>query len=425
MILGMSCESGFVGMSKEADNTQNVEKLKRLVEISLTLNSTLELDILLKNILSAGIECLNCEATSILLYNEDDQQLYFSAASGAKSDDLETIPVPLKGSIAGTIFTENQPLIVNNVPTDPRYYKVVQDRTGYLVRNILGVPMSIGDRVVGVIEALNKKDGDFSDDDTHTLSIVASQAAVAINNTRIVNELQKANEELRQADKIKADFMAVASHELRTPLGIILGYTTFLKEKAEGDLSEYAETVYKAALRLRKLLEDMTNMNLLYTGTAELRLQSLQIQSMVSDVYEEISQMAEASDHHLNLIQPSQDLWVHADERLKGVFINLLNNAIRFTPPNGEISVQVSATEDYILIEVKDSGIGIPLDELERIFDHFYQVEHHMTRRYKGLGLGLAIARGMVKLHQGRIWAESDGPGEGSVFKVQLPRYYP
>ncbi|MBL7162074.1 MAG: GAF domain-containing protein [Anaerolineales bacterium] len=421
----MSSECGVVGMSKDAGDTRIVEKLNRLVDISLTLNSTLELDIVLENILNAGIECLKCEATSILLYNEEDEQLYFAAASGAESDELETIPVPLKGSIAGTIFTENHPLIVNNVPTDPRHYQIVEDRTGFHVRSLLGVPMSIGDRAVGVIEALNKHDGDFSDDDTQTLSIVASQAAVAINNARIVDELQKANEELRQADRLKADFMAVASHELRTPLGIILGYATFLKEEAEGELSELAKTVHGAAMRLRALLEDMTNMNLLYTGATELRLQPLRIQSIVSVAFDEISQMAEARDYQLDLIQPAQDIWVHADDRLQGVFANLLNNAVRFTVPDGEIIVRVSASEDDVFVEVKDRGIGIPPGELERIFEHFYQVEHHMTRRYEGLGLGLAIARGMVELHQGRIWAESDGPGKGSTFKVQLPRYYP
>ncbi|MEW6403091.1 MAG: GAF domain-containing sensor histidine kinase [Chloroflexota bacterium] len=412
-------------MSKNADDAQLAEKLRWLVDISLTLNSTLDLDVLLEKILSAGIECLKCEATSIMLYDEDDQHLYFAVASGAESDELKNIPVPLKGSIAGTIFMENRPIIVHDVPNDPRHFKVVEDRTGYHVRSLLGVPMRIGDRVVGVIEALNKRQGSFTDDDTKTLSIVAAQAAVAINNARIVEELQKANEELRKADKLKADFMAVVSHELRTPLGIILGYSTFLKEEAEGELSEHAETLYRAALRLRTLLEDMTNMNLLYTGATELRLRPVCIQSVVRSVYDEVSQMAEAREYQFDLIQPPQELWIHADNRLRDVFVNLLNNAIRFTPPGGKIIVRVSATEEDVFVEVKDSGIGIPSGELERIFEHFYQIEHHMTRRYEGLGLGLAIARGMVELHQGRIWAESEGPGKGSTFKVLLPRYFP
>ena len=196
-----------------------------------------------------------------------------------------------------------------------------------------------------------------------------------------------------------------------------------MKEEAKGELSEHAGTLHGAAMRLRALLEDMTNMNLLYTGATKLRPHPIQIQTIMKNVYDKASIMTEAADHRLELIQPSQDLWVNADERLEKVFENLLNNAVRFTPPKGEIIVRVSAFEDEVLVEVQDSGIGIHPNEVQRIFEHFYQVEHHMRRRYEGLGLGLAIARGMVELHHGRIWAESDGPGKGSIFKVLLPRF--
>ncbi len=403
----------------------DVEYLNRLVEINQILNSELELRQQLKYILGTAVDILGCEATSLMFYDEDDQLLSFAVSIGAESEDLESIQVPLEGSIAGIVFTQNQPMLINDVSQEPNHYTVVEERTGFKVRSLLGVPISIRDQTIGVMEGLNKLDGDFSDQDVQLLSLVAAQAAVAINNVRIINELQNANEELRKADKLKADFMAVSSHELRTPLGIILGYATFLKEEAEGDLSEIAETVHTAAMRLRTLLEDMTNMNLLHTGATELRLQPLQVQSMISEVYDDVSQMAEAGDYQIDLLLPSQELWINADVRLQKVFENLLNNAMRFTPPDGEITLKLSSTDEVILIEVKDSGIGIAPEEVERIFEQFYQIEHHMRRRYEGLGLGLAIAQGMVELHQGRIWAASDGPGKGSTFKVQLPRYYP
>ncbi|MBL7164837.1 MAG: GAF domain-containing protein [Anaerolineales bacterium] len=412
-------------MSDHKQENRIADDLNRLVEINQILNSELELKQQLKFILSTVVEMLGCEAASIMFYNEDDQLLKFTVAVGAESKGLESIPVPLDGSIAGMIFTRNHPLVINDVSKEPNHYTVVEERTGYQARSLLGVPINIRHQTIGVLEGINKLDGEFTDDDVQLLLLVAAQAAVVINNTRIIEELQEANAELRQADRLKADFMAVASHELRTPLGIILGYATFLKEEAEGELSELAKTVHGAAMRLRALLEDMTNMNLLYTGATELRLQPLRIQSIVSEAWNEISQMAESQKHQLEIIQPDQDIWVHADDRLQGVFTNLLKNAVRFTVPDGEIIVRISAGEDDILVEVTDRGIGIPPGELERIFEHFYQVEHHMTRRYEGLGLGLAIARGMVELHQGRIWAESDGPGKGSTFKVQLPRYRP
>ncbi len=412
-------------MSNLEQKNHDFDNLNRLVEINQILNSELELKQQLKFMLSTAVDILACEASSLMFYDEENHLLKFTVSIGAESDELESIPIPLEGSIAGSIFTKNQPMVVNDVPNEPNHYTVVEERTGYEVRSLLGVPVNIRDQTIGVLEGLNKLEGEFNDHDVQLLSLVSAQAAVAINNVRIIDELQKANEELRKADKLKADFMAVASHELRSPLGIILGYATFLKEEAEGELSELAETVHTAAMRLRTLLEDMTNMNLLHTGATELRLQNIRIQSMISDVFDEISQMAKARDYQLDLIMPSEDLWVSADERLQKVFENLVNNAMRFTPPNGEIAIRVSATEEEILVEIQDSGIGIDPQEVERIFEYFYQIEHHMRRRYEGLGLGLAIARGMVELHQGRIWAESDGPGKGSTFKVQLPRYYP
>ena len=239
---------------------------------------------------------------------------------------------------------------------------------------------------------------------------------------RLVQELQEANTELSEADEMKTRFMAVASHELRTPLGIIMGYATFLKEEAQGDLSDHASNVLGAALELRALVEDMTNMNLIYTGKRDIRPEPTILQDIVHIALDEIAATAEANEDQIILAMPEGPILVNADRKMKLVFNNLLNNAVRFTPHPGRIRICLTATEKEALVEVQDNGIGIPPDKLTRIFDQFYQVEDHMTRRYGGLGLGLAIAKVIVELHGGRIWAESEGNGKGSVFKVALPR---
>ncbi len=404
---------------------RQIETLDRLIEISLTLNSSQELEAILEFILTTAKELLHCEATSLMLYDERDQQLYFTASIGANSMELEQMAVPLEGSIAGTVFSENCPMVVNDTATEPRHFKLIERQIGYQVRNLLGVPMRIQDRNIGVLEAVNKHEGAFGEEDVQLLSFVGAQSAIAIHNAQIVEKLQAANQELRHADQLKVDFMAVASHELRTPLGIILGYATFLKEEGQGEFSEHADTVLNAALRLRTLLEDMTNMNLLYSGATELRLRITTIQAILRQAFDEVYEMARAQNMLMDIQYPKQDIWIEADERLLKVFVNLLNNAIRFTPANGEIFIQISTGGTEVLVEVRDTGIGISQEKLERIFEYFYQVEHHMTRRYDGLGLGLAIARGMVELHGGRIWAESEGPGRGATFKVALPTVPP
>ncbi len=397
-------------------------RLARLVEISVTLNSTLQLDQLLRFILETAVSLLECEAASIMLYDAEQGNLYFAASTNVDPRDASNIPVPLDRSIAGTILKANRPVIINDAATDPRHYKAVSDKVNFKVKSILGVPMAIQERVTGVLEALNKNQGVFTSEDVEVLSIIASQAAVAIHNAQLVQALKKANEELSLADKLKSDFMAIASHELRTPLGLILGYATFLKEDASGKLSEHAETVLNAALRLQTLVEDMTNMNLLYTGEVHLHLEPKPIQEIIHQAYQSVASAVEVGHHSLNFSLHQTPVYVNADPRLELVFVNILNNALRFTPEPGEINVSMRLDGGDVVVLVKDNGIGIPKEQLPLIFDQFFQVEEHTTRHYGGLGLGLAIARAVVELHRGRIWAESGGPGRGATFFVSIPR---
>jgi signal transduction histidine kinase len=398
-------------------------QLARLVEISVTLNSTLKLDQLLQFILDTAVSILECEAASILLYNDRWQKLNFAASTTSSPEEFADILVPLDGSIAGTVWRENRPIVVNDVEKEPRYFRAVSKRLSFKVKTLLGVPMSIQEQVTGVIEALNKNDGYFTAEDTELLTIIASQAAVAIHNAQLMQALQDANKELSQVDKLKSDFMAVASHELRTPLGIIMGYATFLKEEAQGKLTNHTDLVLNAAIRLQTLVEDMTNMNLLSTGEADLSLESTEIQAILNKAFQKVASAVEAKNDELIVHLSEKPFLVKADPKLELVFLNILNNAIRFTPDPGIISVNMETNRDEVLIEIKDNGIGIPADKLERVFDQFYQVEDHMTRHYGGLGLGLAIARALTELHGGRIWAESEGLGKGTAFYVALPRY--
>jgi signal transduction histidine kinase len=283
--------------------------------------------------------------------------------------------------------------------------------------------MRIQKQKVGVIEAINKNQGVFSYSDVKLLAIIASLAAVAIDNARMVQELKEANVRLQEADEMKNRFMAVASHELRTPLGIILGYATFLKEEAQGELSEHAASVLNAALELRALVEDMTNMNMFYTGERDVKLEPVPLQEVIRSAGDEIASMMEARSNVLSLKLPPDPVIVNADpKKLKLAFVNVLNNAVRFSPEGSEIRIWMEVGEDAVLVAVQDEGLGIPPDKLDLVFEQFYQVEDHMTRRYGGLGLGLAITREIVNLHGGRIWAESPGLGHGSTFKIVLPR---
>lgn len=407
----------------EPEVRKKTQKIAQLVEISAVLNSTLKPDILLRNILDTAADLLECSEVSILLYDEREKELRFAAATSGDIEKLEQIPVPLDSSLAGTIFTENRHLVINSTRDDPRHYNEVGDEVGLQVDSLLGVPMRIKDRVTGVIEALNKKEGDFTDFDVSLLLVVASQAAISIHNARLIQALQKANVELSQADKLKRDLMSVASHELRTPLGNILGYATLLHEDAIEENKPLAESILMASSKLRAVLDDIANMNLLYTGKADLDFTDTSLQRVIKYAQEEVRMTVNKEDNTVDYQLPEKPIQLHIDlPKMSVVFVNLLLNAIQFTPVEGEIRLTVDDRDDEIMVSIADTGRGIPPENLEKIFEVFYQVDDHMTRRYGGLGLGLSIAKELVTLHGGRIWAESEGLGEGATFRVVLPK---
>lgn len=392
----------------------------RLLEISVTLNSTLELNRLLQFIMDSTADLVNSEGASILLVDENTQDLFFAAATGSDPEELKKIPVPMEGSIAGTIFRTNKPVIINEVASDPRHFDV-EDRTKMPTRSLAGVPMRIRDEAIGVLEAINKRSGAFEKHDLETLGIIASQAAVAINNARLLEALKKAYEELGKLDRMKGDFIAIASHELRTPLGVILGYAHLLKEEAGGESSDLADSVLHAAERMRGLIENMTNINSMKVGSKELALELQPLQDPIRMAQREIKDLIDAKDQELTLELPAEPLQAKIDApKIAKAVTNLLNNAMHFTPASGTIRVLLERHGSEGWIRVQDSGIGIDKDQLVRIFDQFHQVEDHMTRRHQGMGLGLAIVKAIVEAHGGRTWAESDGPDQGATFTIAL-----
>ncbi len=401
---------------------RRVAALERILKISQILISTLQLEPLLQTITQAATELTDTEASSIMLVDKNTGELRFEAVSGSKREEVKRVTVPLEGSIAGWIVREGKPLVISDVRQDPRFYAQVDETTDFETRSILGVPLQVRGKVIGVLEALNKTgDGIVTQDDMHTLSTLAAHAAIAIENARLVTDIQKAYEELSELDRLKSDFVAIVSHELQTPLTVILGYASFLKEEATGAASEQLDAVMRSALRLRSLIDDVINLRHIETGEAELELEHLSLNELVTAIMTEFASLAEARKQSVSIELASQPPMVEADrQKLHLVLANLLSNAIKFTPEGGRIQVEVETRGNEVWVSVRDTGIGIPPRKQERIFDRFYQVEPSLTRRFGGMGLGLSIAKGMVELHGGRIWVESV-EGMGSSFTFALP----
>jgi signal transduction histidine kinase len=404
------------------DLEQRHRQLRRLVELSVTLNSTLDLDTLLQLITTTATELLECEAASILLYDEKRARLYFAAATGSDPAQLAEIPVPIDNSLAGTIFRTNQHIILSNVEQDPRHYSLVSDQVNFRVKTLLGVPMPIKDRTVGVLEAINKHKGVFDERDARLLSVTAAHAAIAINNARLLHATQQALQKVKESDELKRNFLSLASHELRTPLGIIMGYSTILKEDAQGESSDHANQVLTAARQMRSILDEMNNLAMLKSDEMALRSQRVVMEDVLAYASEGIKDIAATRKQNLVYAFSEEPLVVNVDiDKTALAFINILGNAIRFSPEGSDITIGVTKQDNQVLSWVQDRGIGIPVDKLQKIFEEFYQIEPPNTRHYGGLGIGLTIAKGLLEAQGGKIWAESEGTGQGSTFKVTLP----
>ncbi len=398
------------------------QQLKRLVELSVTLNSTLDLDTLLQLITSTATELLDCEGASILLYDEKNLRLYFAAATASDPEKLAEIPVPIDNSLAGTIFRTNRHMILNNVAEDPRHYSLASEHSKFKVKTLLGVPMPIKDRTVGVLEAVNKRNGVFDERDATLLSVAAAHAAIAINNARLLRATQRALEKVKETDQLKSNFLTLASHELRTPLGIIIGYSTFLNQNAKGALSEDTNQVLIAARQMRSILDEMNNLVMLKADEMALKPQKVALEDVLVYACEGLQEIALTRQQVLVYAFSEEAHMVSVDiDKTALALGNILGNAIRFSPEGSEITIGVTNDGVQMLAWVQDQGIGIPADKLQKIFDEFYQIEPPNTRHYGGLGIGLTIAKGLIEAQGGKIWVESEGPGMGSTFKILFP----
>lgn len=401
---------------------RRIAYLERIVKVSQILNSTLSLEPLLRIIIQSATELTHTEACSIMLLDKRTGELRFTHSIGEGSEGLRDMTVPLDNSIAGWIVRKRKPLLIRDAKNDPRWNSQIDRTIDFDTRSILGVPLKVKDEVIGVMELLNKVgEQGFVQDDIQIANTLAAQAAIAIENARLLDELQQAYDELAELDQLKSNFVSIASHELRTPLSVILGYASFLREEVSGEAGEQIDIVLQSAMRLRSIIDDMVNLRHVDTGQSQLERDIFSMTELISDVAGEFDQLAKAKQQILRVDLPEDQLKIDADwQKIYLVLANLLSNAIKFTPSQGRVQVSAQRKGEELWISVMDTGIGIPERDYDRIFDRFYQVEPSLTRRYEGMGLGLSVAKSMVELHSGRIWVESV-VGKGSRFTVVLP----
>lgn len=412
---------------KIASLERRVAYLERIVKVSQILNSTLSLEPLLRIIIQAATELTNTEACSIMLLDKATGELRFASATNMEEGDnqaLKDMTVPLENSIGGWIVKKNKPLLIREAQKDPRWHSGVDARVSFETHSILGVPLTIRNEVIGVMEVLNKKgEAGFTQDDIQIASTLAAHTAIAIENARLLDELQEAYRNLASLDQLKSDFVSIASHELRTPLAVILGYASFLRDDVSGTASEQLEIVLQSAMKLRLLIDDMVNLRHIETNELQMKYSVFSLRQLTLEVLQEFKDLISAKELGVVTRFPPGDdpLNIEADrQKIYLIIANLLSNAVKFNSSRGKILVGLDKAGFEVTLTVADTGIGIPEDKYDQIFDRFFQAEPSLTRRYEGMGLGLSIVKGMVDAHKGRITIDSV-VGKGSKFTVMLP----
>ena len=401
---------------------ERIDHLERLLEVVRGLTTAPDLESFLQTVINEATELTNSELSSILEYDEAAEELRFLAMHWFQRDLLRPMGVPLDGSAAGWVYRRGQPLMIQDAKMDQRHFKVVDRVTRHETNSLVAVPLMVRGEVVGVLEALNKKDNaHYTEEDLTILETLGALAAQAMQNVALQRRVRATAIELAELERLKTDFIAIASHELRTPLGLILGHATFLREMAGTDYAEQLDMIIRNATKLKEIVENLSDVDNVQTGAARVRNQMVSLAKIVEDVILTFQDEANARNITLKLELGESPYYLDADEVKLGIALsNLVKNALQFTEAGGHVTVKVQEDAGHFKVSVVDDGIGIPVKDLPRVFERFFQVETHLTRRYGGMGLGLAVAKAMIELHNGRIWVESE-EGKGSTFTFLIP----
>jgi len=388
--------------------TERLGGYRRLIEIARDLASTLDLDVLLERIVQAAAEVSGSEAASILLFDDVTQQLYFQVATNLDEPTMRGLVIPLEGSIAGWIVANRKPIRIVNAQEDPRLFANVDRVTGHSTKSLLGIPLITKNKIVGVLEALNKEQGKFSDGDESMLLVLGAQAAVAIENARLFQQ---------------SDLISEFVHELRTPLASLSTATYLLlrPEMSREQQEQIIRNIHSETLRLNSLASSFLDLARLESGRVQFHKTSFSVADMLYECKDVMNSKADEEKLHIDIETPDKMPALEADrDKIKQVVLNLLSNAIKYNRPEGSITLRGDFSATEVLVAVQDTGIGIPEDALPHLFQKFYRVRENEMKA-TGTGLGLSICKQIVQGHGGRMEVKSK-IGVGTAFTVRLPR---
>lgn len=423
---------------------EGIELLDYVLRVSGQMAESHSLAPLLAYTIDKVLTLVGAERGYIVLKN-DDGSIDFRIKRDNQGNDLPGATDEISYSILEKVVQTGESVVLSDAMHDPQF-GTARSVMALRLRSIMCVPLMTRNRIIGAIYVENRSvRGRFRDSDLAPLQLFANQAAIAIENTELIENLKIANDHLTELDEMKTNFIILISHELKTPLTAVSTNAQLMNmiiEKAglhnDPMLNRTANNLDKATERMRQVIDEIVQFFRIASGQLELMFSKVRLKDVILPVVDNFT--AISTQRHLEIsignIEELPHLW--ADPRkLKIVFQNIIGNAVKYTPDGGYIEISATKNDDgQIEIAVRDSGIGVPLEEQQRVFDLFHvlgSLNNHSTSksafRGGGFGLGLPIAKGIIEAHQGCIRLQSSGYDEeklpGSVCTVTLPLLEP
>ncbi|HAV76466.1 MAG TPA: hypothetical protein DCX53_03835 [Anaerolineae bacterium] len=429
----------------EEEIHRHLKRLEALHAIDEAIAGSMDQNHVFKTILEQGLPQLNADAAILLLYDKNSQILNFAAGHGFRTQASQYTSLSLGEGYAGRVAALRQMAYIPNIQVSETGFLRASKFVPEEFVSYYCIPLIAKDEILGVMEVYYRKPFEADEGWLNFFNALGKQAAIAIDNSNLFKELQlsnidlenrvkertaelnRLNLELEHANRAKDEFLATMSHELRTPLNSILGFSEYLLEQRRGPLNEkqeqYIQMISSSGSHLLVLINDILDVSKIEAGKLNIHPEIISVTEICESSLNFIKTEAIKKSISVEFINDTSTTTMRADpQRLKQILVNLLNNAVKFTPEKGRVSleVKISAEREQILFSVSDTGIGIKQNDLNKLFSPFTQVDNSLSRRQEGTGLGLVIVYKLTELHGGSIQVESEF-GKGSRFNVVLP----
>jgi GAF domain-containing protein len=409
---------------------RSVGELKALGDVGQAVSSTLDLQTVLSTIVGRAVQLSGTDCGIIYEYDEPTREFRLRASYQMEQELVnayQATPLRLGEGATGRAAETRVPTQIADLHQEQEFatrgMRPILSRLGY--RSLLAVPLLLDQKIMGALTIYRRQTGTFVPEVVNLLRTFATQSVLAIQNARLFREIEDKGRQLEAANRHKSEFLANVSHELRTPLNAIIGFSEVLQERLFGELNEkqaeYTDDILSSGRHLLSLINDILDLSKIEAGRMELEVTTFHLPDAIENALLLIRERA--SRHGIKLDRVIDDRlgdFTGDERKVKQILVNLLTNAVKFTPEGGQIKVEATLGDSAVIISVTDTGIGIAKEDQEAIFEEFRQVGTNYAQKREGTGLGLSLTRKFVELHGGQIWVESE-LGKGATFTFTLP----